>query len=98
MSKQSDTRARNKERSDNWVIKFDEYHPDPQIAALFADINASKAVQGWYNEQLRRFDAKAEPTPDDRAQRKVVEQELKDALAEQARLEELAGEWYTEAA
>lgn len=72
----------------------DEFHPDPRVAAAFADLKANQATINWLEKEVKRREALG----DKASSRELVElgisrQLLKDCKAERRELEEVAAQW-----
>jgi translation initiation factor 2B subunit (eIF-2B alpha/beta/delta family) len=47
---------------DSWVVKDDEFHPDPGTAAKHADHNADRAAASYHRDQIKRLEATRQRT------------------------------------
>jgi hypothetical protein len=71
--------ARKKSTKD-YAIPMDEFHPNPSIAAAFADLKASESTERHLLADLRRNEERA---PRDSTEKKIIRAEwlrLKEAL------------------
>lgn len=50
---------------ETWVVELDENHPDPGVAAKFADENARQFALDTFQRRLKRLLEKSATTPDE---------------------------------
>ncbi len=48
-------RRRTRPQPETWIIQNDEYHPDPRVAAKYADANAREATLSFFQRRLKRL-------------------------------------------
>lgn len=75
-------------RDDTWVVKEDEFHPDPRVAAVDADRLAKEAALKNAKIEAQRVERKLLATDANQAHASGLVQEVGEWHAEIARLEE----------
>lgn len=61
----------------DWLVKDDEFHPDPRTAAKHADTNARNAAQDYLKRAIARYEGKAERTALDDASLALLRENLR---------------------
>ena len=80
------TRRRKTKRDDTWVVKLDEFHPNPQTAAKAADRLAKVAALRSTSDEMARVERRFDGTTGN--ERRTLDITLKALRADKARIEQ----------
>jgi hypothetical protein len=86
-------RTTRRRRDDTWVVKEDEFHPDPRVAARQADRLAMNAALRNNAEDVARVESRLANGGLDGNERRAQELELARLQGERSRTEAEIREW-----